>query len=126
MTENTEPTYASGKICYIEIPSLDIHQSMTFYKEVFGWKIRNRGNGDFSFDDTVGQVSGMWVPDRKPATREDSLLIHIMVFDMQAIVKSIVVHGGKITMQPDMNAQEKVAHFSDPSSNIFGLYQHGG
>jgi hypothetical protein len=55
------PTYANGKICYIEIPATDIERSADFYKRVFGWNIRQRGDGSTSFDDTTGEVSGTWV-----------------------------------------------------------------
>jgi predicted enzyme related to lactoylglutathione lyase len=55
------PTFANGKICYIEMPATDIARSAEFYKRVFGWNIRQRGNGHTAFDDTTGQVSGTWV-----------------------------------------------------------------
>ena len=55
------PTYANGKICYIEIPSTDIARSADFYNRVFGWGIRKRGDGSTAFDDTTGEVSGSWV-----------------------------------------------------------------
>ncbi len=55
------PTLANGKICYIEIPAADIQRSAEFYKRVFGWQIRLRGDGQTAFDDSVGEVSGTWV-----------------------------------------------------------------
>jgi len=30
------PTYANGKICYIELPATDIARSAGFYQKVFG------------------------------------------------------------------------------------------
>src|SRR5947209_11165281 len=62
------PTLANGKICYIEIPAADIARSSDFYKQVFGWNIRKRGDASISFDDTAGEVSGT---DRK-STRLNS------------------------------------------------------
>jgi len=61
------PTLANGKICYIEIPSLDVRRSAEFYGRVFGWRIRQRGDGSTAFDDGVGEVSGTWVIGRTPA-----------------------------------------------------------
>ena len=55
------PTIGNGKICYIEFPATDIERSADFYKKVFGWNIRKRGDGSTSFDDGVGEVSGVWV-----------------------------------------------------------------
>jgi len=34
------PTFGNGKICYIEIPAIDIALSAAFYEKVFGWRIR--------------------------------------------------------------------------------------
>ncbi len=31
-------TPTNGKICYIEMPALDIRRSADFYAKVFGWK----------------------------------------------------------------------------------------
>ena len=55
------PTLANGKICYVEMPATDIARSADFYRRVFGWQIRQRGDGSTAFDDTVGEVSGAWV-----------------------------------------------------------------
>ncbi len=124
--ENTRhPTLANGKVCYIEIPALDINRSATFYKEVFGWQIRQRSDGSVAFDDTVGEVSGTWVVGRKAAT-EPGLLIHIMVDSVAATINAVIAHGGKIVQQIGMDAPEVTARFSDPAGNVFGLYQDPG
>ena len=54
------PASANGKICYIEMPATDVARSADFYTRVFGWKVRQRGDGSTAFDDGVGQVSGAW------------------------------------------------------------------
>jgi hypothetical protein len=51
------PTLANGKICYIEIPAVDVRTSADFYQKVFGWHIRQRGDGSIAFDDGAGEVS---------------------------------------------------------------------
>ena len=79
------PTLANGKICYVEIPAVDIKRSADFYKEVFGWQFRQRGDGSTAFDDTVGEVSGTWIIGRKPM-KEVGLLIYIMVNSVAATV----------------------------------------
>ena len=48
------PTTGNGKICYVEMPALDIERSAAFYAGVFGWPIRQRGDGSTAFDDGVG------------------------------------------------------------------------
>src|SRR5216683_5886095 len=115
-------TSANGKICYIEIPATDIQRSAEFYKEVFGWQIRQRGDGSIAFDDTAGEVSGTWVLGRRAAT-EPGLLIYIMVDSVAATVDAVIANGGKIVQPIGMDAPEITARFSDPAGNVLGLYQ---
>jgi predicted enzyme related to lactoylglutathione lyase len=111
-----------GKVCYIEIPAIDIQASATFYQKVFGWRIRERGDGNVAFDDGVGQVSGTWVTGRPAATKAD-LLIYIMVDDLATSVESVKANGGKIVEPPGTHPTEIIARFADPAGNVFGLYQ---
>jgi predicted enzyme related to lactoylglutathione lyase len=120
-----QPTYANGKICYIEIPALDINRSASFYQAVFGWSTRQRGDGHLAFDDAVGQVSGTWVLNRKPST-EAGMLTYIMVDDIQVTIDAVLTNGGKIVQPVGMDAPEITARFTDPAGNIFGLYQQPG
>jgi predicted enzyme related to lactoylglutathione lyase len=116
------PTLGNGKICYIEIPAQDIEQSSSFYRDVFGWQLRTRGNGAVAFDDGVGQVSGAWVLGRNPMT-EVGLLVYVMVESAAAAVASVVEHGGTIVQPIGGDAPEITARFSDPAGNILGIYQ---
>jgi predicted enzyme related to lactoylglutathione lyase len=116
------PTYANGKICYIEIPAIDIQRSAEFYKEVFGWSIRQRGDGNTAFDDTVGQVSGTWILGR-PAATTPGLLIYIMVDSVEKTVAAVVANDGEIAQPIGADAPEITARFRDPAGNIIGLYQ---
>jgi predicted enzyme related to lactoylglutathione lyase len=117
------PTLANGKICYLEIPSTDIARSADFYKRVFGWNIRQRGDGHTAFDDTTGEVSGSWVLGRPPAAKP-GLLFYVMVDDVAAILDLIVASGGKIVQPIGADAPEITARFTDPAGNVIGLYQH--
>jgi predicted enzyme related to lactoylglutathione lyase len=113
---------ANGKICYIEIPATDVALSAEFYKEVFGWRIRQRGNGQAAFDDAVGEVSGTWILGRPPATLP-GLLIYVMVDSVARTLDSVVANGGEITQPVGADAPEITARFRDPAGNILGLYQ---
>ena len=116
------PTIGNGKICYIEMPAIDIEQSASFYKTVFGWNVRKRGDGATAFDDTVGEVSGSWVLNRKPM-KEVGLLFYIMVDSVEQTIEKLLVNGGKLIQPIGMDAPEITARFSDPAGNIIGLYQ---
>ena len=118
----THPTIANGKICYVELPSNDPKASSKFYKQIFGWNIRTRGDGATSFDDGAGEVSGAWVKGRKAAA-EVGMVVYIMVDNIEDAIKSIEKHGGKIVQPLGMDAPELTARFADLDGNIFGLYQ---
>jgi predicted enzyme related to lactoylglutathione lyase len=117
-----QPTYANGKICYLEIPATDLQISASFYHKSFGWKIRKHGDGSPSFDDGVGEVSGMWVLGKKPMT-EAGIVISIMVDDTEVTKGLIIENGGEIVFEMKMDSGEVIVHFKDPAGNIMGLYQ---
>ena len=114
------PTIANGKICYIEMPSKDVAGSESFYRKVFGWSIRRRGDGSVAFDDAAGEVSGSWVLGRPPM-REVGLLVYIMVDSVAATLEEVVANGERLCIGAD--APEITARFRDPSGNVLGLYQ---
>ncbi|PYS32436.1 MAG: glyoxalase [Acidobacteria bacterium] len=121
----THPTLRNGKICYIEMPAVDIETSARFYQTVFGWNTRTRGDGAIAFDDTVGQVSGTWVLGRKPMI-EVGLLVYIMVDSVAKAMEAVIANGGKIVQPIGGDAPEITARFSDPAENVLGLYQEPG
>jgi predicted enzyme related to lactoylglutathione lyase len=116
------PTLANGKVCYIEIPALDIKRSADFYAKVFGWGIRQRGDGHTAFDDATGEVSGSWVLGR-PASAQPGLLIYIMVDSVAAIIDAVIAEGGELVQPIGGDAPEITARFRDPAGNVIGLYQ---
>jgi len=112
----------NGKICYIEMPATDIARSSEFYRAVFGWNVRKRGDGATAFDDATGQVSGAWVVGRPPA-KQPGLLVYIMVDSVEAAVKAVKANGGTIVQEIGADAPEITARFADPAGNVLGLYQ---
>jgi len=122
MENNKHPTPANGKVCYIEIPAVDVRRSAEFYEKVFGWRIRQRGDGSIAFDDTTGEVSGTWALGRPPAT-SPGLLIYIMVDSVAATVDAVIAHGGELVQPIGADAPEITARFRDPAGNVMGLYQ---
>ena len=116
------PTIGNGKICYVEMPATDIERSAAFYRAVFGWTIRTRGDGSTAFDDGVGEVSGAWVTGRPPQG-EPGLLVYIMVDSVAATIEAVIANGGELVQRIGADAPEITARFRDPGGNIIGLYQ---
>lgn len=125
MSASDTPTLATGKICYLEIPATDIERSARFYREAFGWHVRERGDGAVAFDDTVNEVSGTWVLDRPPSG-DAGLLVYIMVADAAEAADGVLAAGGEIIQLVDPDGREKLATFRDPAGNVLGIYQQPG
>lgn len=124
-TQTPSPNYRTGKICYIEIPAIDILESAQFYQQVFGWHTRQHGDGSTAFDDTTGEVSGMWVLGRPPSA-DPGLIVSIMVADAATTIEAIIAAGGTIVQPVNPDEQEIYAHFRDPAGNVLGIYQQAG
>jgi uncharacterized protein len=112
-----------GKICYLEIPAKTAEASADFYTSIFGWKVRQRGDGELAFDD-AGGVSGTWVKesDRTPDERTRT---YIMVDSIGDTLKQIQGAGGQVlTPRTEIGAgMGAFAAFADPVGNEFGLYE---
>jgi uncharacterized protein len=119
------PTNVPGKVCYIEIPATDVARSAEFYQQVFGWTIRERGDGETAFDDALGEVSGTWVTGRPPMT-EPGLLIYLLVDSVAETVEQVVAAGGVIVQPIGGDDPEITARFTDPAGNVLALYQEPG
>jgi len=111
-----------GKICYIEIPALDIRRSSEFYSAVFGWQLRERGDGAIAFDDPTGGVSGTWVVGRAPSGIP-GLLTYIWCDNVGETIDLVLAQGGELVQPIGADAPEITARFRDPGGNVLGLYQ---
>ena len=112
-----------GKICYLEIPANKAEDAGQFYSNIFGWNVRQRGDGNLAFDD-AGSVSGTWVKE-EDRTPDEHTRVYIMVDDISAALNQIEAAGGKVLtprkdIGPNMGA---FAAFADPVGNEFGLYE---
>jgi predicted enzyme related to lactoylglutathione lyase len=124
-TPTPSPNYRTGKICYIEIPAIDVAESAQFYQQVFGWHTRQRSDGSTSFDDTTGEVSGTWVLGRPPSP-DPGMIVSIMVASAAITIEAIIAAGGEIGQPINPNEKEVYALFRDPAGNLLGIYQQPG
>jgi uncharacterized protein len=119
------PTLRTGKLCYLEIPALEVHRSATFYQRAFGWNIRFADSDRPSFDDTTGQVSGAWVTSRTPDP-DPGILPYIMTADAEATAARVIEAGGIIVLPVGRYGGEVLATFLDPAGNLLGVYEQPG
>ena len=102
------------------MPSKDVAGSESFYRTVFGWNIRRRGDGSVAFDDAAGEVSGSWVLGRPPM-RKVGLPVYIVVDSVAATLEEAVANGGEIAQPIGADAPEITARFRDPSGMCWGV-----
>jgi len=113
------------RLCYLEIPALNVSESVSFYEKVFGWKIRHRDSVRPTFDDPTGNISGAWVTGRD-ASREPGLLPYIWVDNIDLCLAEVRAHGGQViegSHPDDPGSTCRIATFRDVAENLIGLYQ---
>src|SRR5215813_1876371 len=93
-----------------------------FTRAVFGWSVRQRGDGSLAFDDGVGEVSGTWILGRPPSS-QSGLLLYIMVDSVAATLDAVIANGGEVIQPIGADAPELTAWVRDPAGNVIGLYQ---
>jgi uncharacterized protein len=122
MVKRDVPTLGEGKLCYLQIPAVDVAESAEFYRAAFGWNIRTDGHASTSFDDGVGEVSGSWVTGRPPSG-EAGLVLYVMVGDAAAAVARVEQSGGEIVRPLAREGDDLIAWFRDPAGNVMGIYE---
>jgi uncharacterized protein len=115
-----------GKVCYLEIPAKTAEASADFYRGIFGWTIRKRGDGALAFDDSGG-VSGTWVKE-SDRTPDEQTRIYIMVDDIPDTLEKIEAAGGRVlTPRTDIApGSGAFAVFADPAGTEFGCTRNQG
>jgi uncharacterized protein len=90
-----------GAVVHVEMTSKDLPATRKFLEGVFGWKFKKEqmeGMGDmeyWTFDAGSGPAGGLTQP---MGGQPPSTLNYILVESVDAAVKKIVGHGGKILM----------------------------
>ncbi|HWE92083.1 MAG TPA: VOC family protein [Pseudonocardiaceae bacterium] len=113
-----------GRLCYVEIPAIDVEESAAFYEAVFGWKIRREVSAQPQFTDPSGQVDGTFVVERPPSY-DLGVLGYLLVDDLDETLDAVRANGGEVVglRQPVGEAGAEQALFRDPGGNTFGIYQ---
>jgi uncharacterized glyoxalase superfamily protein PhnB len=116
-------SHSLPRFCYMEIPAADVKQSVAFYEQLFGWKIRNRDTDRPRFDDAPGNISGAWVVGRSPA-RDPGLVPYVWVRDIDASMAKAAELGAVIIQSAweHSTGGARSGMFRDPAGNVIGLY----
>lgn len=121
----------SNTFDWIEIRTRDVAETADFYESLFGWKIIAKETAE-GFDvwifDTAGEPrlqnlrrGGIWL---RPEGEPLGVVVYIVVEDIEAILKKVTELGGKvITPKIPQGPAFFRAYFTDPSGNLFGLWE---
>ncbi len=108
-------------ISYLHIPASDPAAAGAFYHDVFGWQLSGDA-GSPSFSDGTGHVIGRWVSNQA-AVGKDGLRAYVYVASVDETLAAVTAHGGQVATPPYPEGTLRVALFSDPAGNVFGLWQ---
>jgi predicted enzyme related to lactoylglutathione lyase len=115
---------------WIEIRTRDIEAIARFYENLFGWRIIDKETADgfavWLFDTgsepRIGNLrrGGIWL---RPQDEPLGVVVYIVVDDIEAILKKVTELGGKVVGPKTPQGRSYRAYFSDPSGNVFGLWE---
>lgn len=110
-------------IVHIEISATDRKKSAAFYNQIFGWNVQPIEEMNYTtFSPGESELGGGFnpAPQNMPV---GSTCIYIGTDDIEASLKEIEKHGGKIIHPKDeIPGMGWFALFEDPAGNTVGLY----
>lgn len=122
----------NGVLNYVQIPTLDLEQSITFYERVFGWTVHRHPtvggaldqSGYPEFADSTGNNGGGFVLGRSPSP-DAGLLPHIAVDSIDDTIARVLENGGEVVKPktPIVEGADWEALIRDPAGNSFGLFE---
>lgn len=124
----------SGEVGHFEIPADDPARARKFYSTIFGWKLTEVPQMEYTMVST-GPANDQGRP-KNPGyigggiTKRDAPLEHptvtIAVDDITATEKTIEHHGGKIVVRKQAIGDGSMGHvgyFKDSEGNLIGLFE---
>ena len=118
------------KVIHFEIPVDDMDRAQTFYKEIFGWKITDMPELNYTIVQTgpsggkgptePGYIGGGMMKRRQ--VRNPVITIHVE--DIEASLKLVKSKGGKILVEKvAVGNMGYSAYFQDSEGNVLGLWE---
>lgn len=115
----------TGYWIWHDLMTSDPAAAKAFYGELFGWDIRGKDMGGFSYDmihvDGVGQ--GGFVPLDPEHGVPNHWIGYLAVEDVDAFVDAVEAHGGKKCVPPTDIPSGRFAVVEDPSGAVFSPFK---
>ena len=123
----------NGSVVHFEVPFDDGERARSFYSDVFGWKLQQMPEfdytgvttgpaGDNGMPSEPGYIGGGMFARQSDVNRP---VITIEVDDMQAALAKIAANGGAAVGEPmDVGDMGIAGYFTDSEGNLMGLWQN--
>lgn len=110
-------------ISYVEINVVDLEAAKAFYERAFGWRFHDYGPtyAGIRAPDGDGELGGLNAT--APASRGGPLVL-LYSDDLDATLAAVREAGGEVTQGPYEYPGGRRFHFTDPSGNELGVYDH--
>jgi predicted enzyme related to lactoylglutathione lyase len=115
---STDVARVANGVAHFDIAGPDPERLEQFYREVFGWEITSQGPGYSLVRTPEGSANGA-VTEAESA----SLIIGIVVSDLDRALANASASGGTITMEATDNGWVTKAQIADPAGNRVTLIQ---
>ena len=122
----------SGRVVHFEVPAKDMKRAKSFYSDVFGWKITDIPEMNYTIVETTpadrngiptkaGAINGGMTKKAHPV---EAPIITIQVEEISRVLKEVEKHGGQtVVKKTSMGANGFFGYFKDPEGNTMGLFQ---
>ena len=110
-------------ITWIELPSKDPRSTQAFYRDVFGWEVKEETADRYAeFDAGNGLGGGIYPVVEMPP--QGGITIYIFVENLSEALDRVSAHGGKpVGRTEEVPGGGHIAYFKDPAGNRMGLYE---
>jgi len=109
-------------IVHVEIPAANVDAAGKFYQELFGWKLENFPEMNYTMWESEGGSAGGFpkVSEENPAGQ---VIVYIHSDDIEADLKRVEQLGGKV-IHPKAEIPQTGWYgiFQDPTGNVLALY----
>lgn len=109
-------------VVHVEIPAANLETSGKFYADLFGWKLQNVPEMNYTMWE-AGDGSGGGFPKVSADNPAGQVLVYIDSDDIEADLKTVVKLGGKVFRQKtEIPGMGWFGIFQDPTGNVLALY----
>lgn len=111
----------TGKINYVEMPSLDLSVTKKFFSSAFGWSFVDYGPDYMAIED-AGLDGGFFTSDQQSTTANGSVLVVLYSVNLEETREKVASSGGTIIQDIFSFPGGRRFHFSDPNGNEYAVW----